>query len=626
MRDNKKITALILILVFVLSATAAVGAQGRINEMNFKNSDLTDVLRAIAEVANVNLITDSNVSGTITIHLKDISFNKALDLITQTRSLTYKWDENTVVVASPDRIDEIYANIVTEFIAVKSNDLDNISVIVKDIFPDTQITADPVRRQFILKGEEDRVVEIREMIERLDSSAVAQQKRPGDFLASEDGQSAEREEVYTDSYQVVNTDLADLTSKLQGVNSNLSMRPNELTNTLTISGREAEVKEAISMAKTYDESLEPATRNIRVDYVDTEQISEIIGKFYPDVKLHVNAKRKEIIVNGARNKLDGVEELINEINKPQYQVVIETRVEEISSNFNRQFGIENLSDFSSIEFIKDLDGDITELDYDWPQFFKALDESEDSETLANPRLMTLNGETASMDILDEEPYVTDIERNDDGILQYSYDYVEAGVILEFTPWITENDEIELQIIPEVSSFQIFDPQEQKPPSKKSRRVETRLRLKDGETIVIGGLIQTTNDGVITKIPLLGDIPILGELFKNRNKNENVNELVIFVTPRIIKYGEEQEKEEHLIKRGIDEETAEINEDKEIIDETKEEKITNDQNKEEAIQKYLDERSKSREEILASLKENKKQENKEFQELTPEELEELLNKN
>ena len=621
MRDNKKITVLILILVLILSATTAVGAQARINNMNFKNADLTDVLRAIAEVANVNLITDSNVSGTITIHLKDISFNKALDLITQTRSLTYKWDENTVVVASSDRIEEIYSNMVTEFVAVKSNDLDNISVIVKDIFPDTQITADPVRRQFILKGEEERVFEIKEMIERLDTSAVAQQKSPGDYLTSEDGQSTEREEVYTESYRVVNTDLVDLTSKLQTVNSDLSLSSNPLTNTLTIRGRETEVKEAISMAKTYDESLEPATRSIRVDYVDTEQISEIVGKFYPDVKLHVNTKRKEIIINGSRNKLDGVEELVKEINKPQYQVVIETRVEEISSNFTRQLGIQNLNDFSSVEFIKDFEGDIEELDYTWPSFFKALDESEDSETLANPRLMTLNGEKATMNILDEEPYVTDIERNDDGILQYSYDYVEAGVILEFTPWITENDEIELQIIPEVSSFQIFDPEDQKPPSKKSRKVETRLRLKDGETIVIGGLIQTTNDGVITKIPLLGDIPILGEIFKSRNKNENVNELVIFVTPRIIKYDQTVEQENHLIDTALDNTTKVVDRNP---NETEEE-IVEDQDTDKNLQEYLEERDKRRNEILNSLK-NNKQEKKEFQELTPEELEAIINKN
>jgi general secretion pathway protein D len=630
MIDNKKITAVILILVFIFTATAAVGAQGRINDMNFKNADLTDVLRAIAEVADVNLITDSNVSGTITIHLKEISFDKALDLITQTRSLTYKWDGNTVVVASPDRIDEIYSNIVTKFVAVKSNDLDNISVIVKDIFPETQITADPVRRQFVLKGEEKRVVEIKEMIERLDLAAVAQQQDPGAFIASEDGQTETGTKIYTESYKVVNTDLADLTSKLQGVNSNLSIRSNELTNTVTISGREAEVKEAVSMAKTYDNSLEPATRSIRVDYVDTEQISEIIGKFYPDVKLHVNTKRKEIIINGSRNKLDGVEELVKEINKPQYQVVIETRVEEISSNFRRQLGIEHNGEFDIIRGSENYK--IEELDFTWPEFFKALDTSTDTKTLARPSLMTLNGEEATLSILEEEPYPVVDTDSDTGDKTTTWEYVEAGVELTFTPWITENDEIELQIAPTVSSFSetVFGTEgaygETPPPAKKSRSVETTLRLKNNETFAVGGLIQTNSDGKITKIPLLGDIPLFGELFKYRNKSNDTNELIIFVTPHIIKYGDEisdkniikseNEKISNIVKEKIKLETKNSNN----ID-TEAEK-----SKEEIIQEYLEKRSKSREEALDSLKNNKKQENKEFQELTPEELEALISNN
>ena len=238
MRDNKKITALILILIFIFTATAAVGAQGRINDMNFKNADLTDVLRAIAEVANVNLITDSTVSGTVTVHLKDISFTKALDLITQTRSLTYKWDENTVVVAPPDRIDQIYANIVTEFVPINSNDLESISVIVKDIFPETQITVDSVRRQFILKGEEARVAEIKEMINRLDSSAVVQEREEAEIaqIEAEQAQDEEEEARYTDSYQVVNAEMADLSDKLKNINSELSIRTNPLTNKIIISG------------------------------------------------------------------------------------------------------------------------------------------------------------------------------------------------------------------------------------------------------------------------------------------------------------------------------------------------------------------------------------------------------
>jgi general secretion pathway protein D len=618
MRDNKKITALILILVFILSATAAVGAQARINDMNFKNADLTDVLRAIAEVANVNLITDSNVSGTITIHLKDISFNKALDLITQTRSLTYKWDENTVVVASPDRIEEIYSNMVTEFVAVKSNDLDNISVIVKDIFPDTQITADPVRRQFILKGEEERVVEIREMIERLDSSAIAQQRSPGDYLTSEDGQSTEREEVYTESYLLINAELADLSNKLQSINADLSIRTNPLTNTLTISGRENEVKEALSMAKTYDESLEPVTRVVRVDYVDSEKINEIVKGFYPDIKLYVNQARKEIIINGARNKLDNVIKLVKEINVPQHQVMIEIRVEEISSGLSREIGIDNLENFSTIEFEKDADGDIDGINYSWPELFRLLDENNDSVTLANPRLMTLNGEEATMSILDEEPYQVK-EINDDGTSSITYEYAEAGVTMTFTPWITENDEVELSISPEVSDFTRINTNTLVPPATSTRSITTKLRLKDGEMFAVGGLIQTEDKGTVTKIPLLSDIPIVGELFKSRLNETGRTEIIIFVRPKILKYGKEVDNSEHLITTDLNNnettdvskmnETAETNIEVDSEVNSEEQEMESDENKKEEI-----------------LKEYKNDSEKEFQELTPEELEAILNKN
>jgi general secretion pathway protein D len=621
MRDNKKITALILILVFILSATAAVGAQGRINDMNFKNADLTDVLRAIAEVANVNLITDSNVSGTITIHLKNISFNKALDLITQTRSLTYKWDENTVVVASPDRIEEIYSNMVTEFVAVKSNDLENISVIVKDIFPDTQITADPVRRQFILKGEEKRVVEIREMIERLDSSAIAQQRSPGDYLTSEDGQSTEREEVYSDSYLLINAELADLSDKLQSVNADLSIITNPLTNTLKISGRESEVKEAISMAQTYDESLEPVTKVVRVDYVNSEKINEIVKGFYPDIKLYVNQARKEIIINGARNKLDNVVKLVKEINIPQHQVMIEIRVEEISSGLSREIGIDNLENFSTIEFEKDADGDIDGINYTWPELFRLLDENNDSVTLANPRLMTLNGEEATMSILDEEPYQVK-EINDDGTTSITYEYAEAGVKMTFTPWITENDEVELSISPEVSDFTRINTDTTVPPATSTRSITTKLRLKDGEMFAVGGLIQTEKKGSVTKIPLLSDIPIVGELFKSRLNETGRTEIIIFVRPKILKYGKEVDNSEHLITTDLNNEKTDEVKDLEENVETKNDVETEFDSEMNNQEQQTQSNDTKKEEML---KEYKNDSEKEFQELTPEELEAILNK-
>jgi len=612
----KKISFIILILVISLTAAASAGPQDKIEDMNFRNADIVDVLRAIAEVADVNLITDSQVAGNITVHLQDITFEKSLDLITKTRGLDYKWDNNTVVVAQPEKIDQIYSNLVTEFVKVNSSDFENIGIIVKEIFPETLISMDISRRQFIIKGESNRVEEIKEMINRLDSAKVLKGSSGTDF----ENRESEETKLYSESYTVLNADLADLESKLRIVNSNLNFQVNPLTETITISGEEESVKSILSMAKTYDQSLEPETRKMRVDYIDTAQITEIINKFYPDIQLHVNAKRKEIIINGAKNKLDGVSELIKEINTPQYQVIIETRVEEISSDLTREIGMKYSDSMDVgigdiiIERNTDLDK-IEDLTYKWPEIFKLLDTSSDSKTLARPSLMTLNGEEANLSITDKEPYAVQ-EEDDDGDITTTWEYAEAGVKLTFTPWITENDEIELKIAPEVSSFYEINPDRYSnidttpPPATKTRSVETTLRLNNNETFVIGGLIQTDGEGKITKIPLLGDLPIFGELFKSRSKSESTNELLIFVTPRIIKYGEEIENQDY-----IRDDNVEVDSDTE--------NSSAEKTKAEIINEYLQESGKERKELLDSLRKNNDKKEKEFEGLTPEELESIL---
>ncbi|MFW6295367.1 MAG: secretin N-terminal domain-containing protein, partial [Halanaerobium sp.] len=619
----KKISIILLILIISFSAAAAAGPQDKIEDMNFKNSDVVDVLRTIAEVADVNLITDSEVSGDITVNLKDITFEKALDLITQTRSLSYEWDENTVVVAAPDRIDSIYDNIVTEYVEVSSGDFDNIATIVKEIFPETQITTDTPRQQFIIKGEEENVEEIRKMISKLDSTESLEAER--DTEEKTDKAEVE-EETVSESYKVLNAELDDLEEKIEEVFSEIEIKKNSLTKTITISGSEEDVKEAISMTETYDQSLEPETRNIRVDYVDTEQITEIVDKFYPDVRLHVNEKRKEIIINGAKNKLDGVVDLVEEINIPQDQVIIEVRVEEVSTDKLKELGVDlQNGSLSRLHFIKDQEdpslseadsgefGQIEGIELTWPDFLRAINDDNDSETLAKPSLMTLNGEEADMSITDEVPFPI---RDDEGEIS-TYDYMEAGIELTFTPWITENDEIELSMKPEVSSFGAM-PEEAELPPRKKRSVETNLRLNDGETFAIGGLIQEDEQKSMSKVPLLGDIPLLGELFKSRSDDNSRTELLIFVTPRIIKHGEEYAADEHLIESGLEKDNSETetdSADNQDPDEDKKiESASTEKNKEEIIAEYLQERSKSREEIMAALREGKEEKNKSFNDL------------
>jgi general secretion pathway protein D len=401
--------------------------------------------------------------------------------------------------------------------------------------------------------------------------------------------------------------MADLSDKLKNINSELTIRSNSLTSKLIISGSREDVENAISMASTYDQSLEPETRNIRVDYVDTEQITEIVGKFYPNIKLHVNAKRKEIIINGAKNKLDGVAELVEEI-KPQHQVIIETRVEEISTDSLEDFGIDLSNDMlSSIHFIKDQSdpsrvnpgatefGQVEGIELTWPNFFRAIENDGTSKTLANPRLMTLNGEEATMSIIDEVPSPN---FDEDGNIR-SYDYERAGIELTFTPWITENNEIELKINPSVSSFGA-NPPGPEPPSRKTRSVDTRLRLRNGETFAIGGLIQESEIESMSKVPFLSDIPLIGEIFKSRSGEANKTELVILVTPRIINYGDNSDEDLSSAEKSETE-------------------------KNQSVEAYStnEDQAKNRDEVLAKYKDNDDQE---FNDLSPEELEAILNKN
>jgi general secretion pathway protein D len=626
MLKTKKVFIIFLILIITFSVAVTAAPETKIKNMNFKNADLVDVLRTIAEVADVNLVTDGQMSGQITVNLKNISFEKALGLITQSKGIGYKWDENTVVVASVERLDSIYKNLKTEFVKINSNDFDNIGTIIKELFPEAQITLDPSRRQFILKGEKDKLIEIKEMIDSLDSSQTINNF---DRQSSQTAVTKELE-IYSESYQVLNAELEDLKSKLRTINTGLDYKLNSLTETIIISGNEKEVKEAISMAKTYDQSLEPETRNIRVDYVDTEQISEIVGKFYPEIKLHVNAKRKEIIINGAKNKLNNVVDLIREINTPQYQVIIETRVEEISSGFSRELGINHTGIFDIIREseVDSADGKnykIERLDFTWPEVFKALDTSSSTQTLASPKLMTLNGEEAELSILEEEPYEV-VTTDENGDKTSSWEYAEAGVELTFTPWITENDEIELKIAPTVSSFSDIAKSEEgegesAPPAKKSRSVETTLRLKNNETFAVGGLIQTDNEGKITKIPLLGDLPLFGELFKFREPSDSTNELIIFVTPHIIKYGDETTNK-NIINPQNEKLAPELQKEIKLKNNKENQaKLEQEKTKEEIIKEYLEKRSENRKEILNSLKTNK--DKKEYQDLTPEELKEIL---
>ena len=161
---------------------------------------------------------------------------------------------------------------------------------------------------------------------------------------------------------------------------------------------------------------------------------------------------------------------------------------------------------------------------------RALEEKRVLSTLAEPNLVAANGDTASFLAGGEFPVPI---VNFQGV---SIVYKEFGVRLKFVPTILDSETIELKVAPEVSSLDFENGlvlSGFRVPALLSRRAQTTVHLKDGEGLVIGGLMTREMMDTMSRIPVLGHIPVLGNLFKSKRANRQESELIILIVPRIV---------------------------------------------------------------------------------------------
>ncbi|OYQ25649.1 hypothetical protein CHU93_13005 [Sandarakinorhabdus cyanobacteriorum] len=165
--------------------------------------------------------------------------------------------------------------------------------------------------------------------------------------------------------------------------------------------------------------------------------------------------------------------------------------------------------------------------------FQALESKGLIRTLAQPNIIALSGETANFLAGGEFPVPTGVAVNG----QVSIEFKQFGVALAFTPTLLEDGLINLLVAPEVSSLDPtagIDLNGLRIPGLKVRRARTTLELRDGQTFALAGLIQNDFRDTINAVPLLGRLPILGALFRSSGFNRQETELVILVTPRIVR--------------------------------------------------------------------------------------------
>ena len=172
---------------------------------------------------------------------------------------------------------------------------------------------------------------------------------------------------------------------------------------------------------------------------------------------------------------------------------------------------------------------------DFAVFLRALEDKGALKILAEPNLVVANGADGKFHVGGEFPVV--INTATGGTAAYSVTYKEFGIRLNFHPKISSNGEIYLNVSQEVSELDYANAvvlQGFRIPALKIRRAESGLQLADGQTFVMAGLLDNKVSREVSKFPLLGDIPILGALFRSTRYQNNETELMVMVTPKIIR--------------------------------------------------------------------------------------------
>jgi len=281
------------------------------------------------------------------------------------------------------------------------------------------------------------------------------------------------------------------------------------------------------------------SKNYKLENWSSEAAAEVLKKNFKEIKI-IDLNSEGLIVNGSEKVLKKVDKILAQLDQPQKQIIIKARVEEISRSKINELGI-NPNQLAELRIIKDGTGKIKKLKPGWPDTLKALNEKGLSNILANPSLMTLDRKKAKLVIGDQIP--VKLERLEADKIVSTISYIEAGIVLEFLPKILNKNQVLLEIKPSVNSIgQVLA---DGLPAVNSRSVETTVILEDGETLAIGGLIKKDELRTIKEVPILADLPVLGKLFSASEETNIKTELMIFITPEIIKNKEQIKQDKKL---------------------------------------------------------------------------------
>ena len=495
----RKTLALLLILCFMCTgcpmATAqeagqrisSAGAQSVADpdliSLDIKGMDIVEVLKMLSAKGNLNIVIGNDVRGRVTIFLKGVNIMDAFEIILIANDLAYDKRGDIIYVMTQRNYEALYG----------------------ERFADKKVV-----RIYQLKYAKAAEV----------SKALNQIKTKVGRVIVDDG-----------------------------------------SNTVVVIDTPAVIDQIDAMMIKID--LPTMTKIFELRYAKAADIktkvSEMLTKGVGTVQ--IDERTNKVAVTDLNNKMPEIERVMAEFDTPLLQVLIESKIVSITLSDEYKLGVDwegvlnKLAKEISIKSAFQITaanalvpggqiivGSLTSPG-DYAVMIQALKKIGDTNLLSSPRITALNNQEAKILVGTSQPYATNTvtQGTSTTTTATNLTFIDVGVKLYVTPTINKDGYVTMKIKPEVSAVDgtyTYGTPETKVPIVSTTQAETSVTVKDGTTIIIAGLIKDERMSVVEKLPLLGDIPIIGEAFKRTVDSVTKQELVVFITPHIITGGED----------------------------------------------------------------------------------------
>lgn len=364
------------------------------------------------------------------------------------------------------------------------------------------------------------------------------------------------------------------------------------TNTLIAAGTPAQLKIVESLVYRLDDEPidERVVRVVPLQYAESDEVADTLTSFFENesqlleqaeegaaamrqlqrqVTIESGGETSNLLLVSYSPRLESqIVKMINELDRPPPQVMIQVLMAEVTLDDRFELGMEfALQDllFSEKAFLGangTVQGDnfdfiggtdlgaagsglggvsFTVTGEDFNFLVRALQTEGRLEVLSRPSLLVQDNQEASIKVGERVPVVRELAVTGTGTVTPSVDYEDVGVNLEVTPIINLDGFVNLEIAPEISAIGVSSVSVGTGislPTFTQRKAETAVTVKDGETIIIGGLITSRDSETENKVPVLGDIPLLGLAFRATVRSQSKTELLMVLTPHVIRNPEE----------------------------------------------------------------------------------------